>query len=94
MKILALEVEKQGLTSEDFEPYLEDEARKLWELKMAGAVRECYFRADRKTAVLVLECGNVDAAREIVSELPLVKAGLIHFDFIALKPYSGFERLF
>ena len=94
MKILALEFETPGLSSDAFAPHLEDEARALWALHQSGIVRESYFREDRQTAVLVLECESVTHAQQILSGLPLVQRQLIHFELIPLKPYSGFSRLF
>jgi hypothetical protein len=57
-------------------------------------IRELYFRADRHAAVLVLECASTEEAQSVLSTLPLVAAGLIHFDLIPLAPYPGFARLF
>jgi len=94
MKILAMEVEVEGLNPEQFEPHLKAEARRAWELYQSGTIRELYFRADRSEAVLILECGSVSEAQQSLASLPLVRAGLIHFDVIPLLPYPGFERLF
>jgi hypothetical protein len=94
MKILAIEKEGPGLTSQDFEPHLKAEAAKVWELQQADTLRELYFRQDRPEAVLILECASVEAARQTLDSLPLVQAGLITFDLIPLKPYPGFSRLF
>jgi hypothetical protein len=94
MKILAMEVEVPGVTGEKFRPYLEAEAARVWELYQAGVVRELYFRPDRHTAVLMLECVEPDAAYQALSSLPLVRAGLITFEVIPLAPYDGFARLF
>jgi hypothetical protein len=94
MKILALEKELPGATAEAFRPLLEDEARRVWELLQSGLLREIHFDAIRHTAVIVLECGDVDEARALLSGLPLVAAGLIDFDIIPLAPYDGFARLF
>jgi hypothetical protein len=93
MKLLALEREITG-ESETFQPFLKAEAVRVWELYQSGLLREVYFRADQHTAVLVLECMDEAAARDILDTLPLVKAGLIMFDIIPLVPYSGFARLF
>lgn len=84
----------QGVTEEDYRPHLKKEAARVLELYQADVVREIYFREDRPTAVLVLECGSVEAVSEVLSTLPLVKAGLITFDIIPLAPYPGFYRLF
>ena len=94
MKILALEKEAPHAQSADFKPHLGGEAAKVYELYLAGVVRESYFNATDHTAVLMLECAGVDEARQVVGGLPLVKAGLITFDLIPLVPYSGFSRLF
>lgn len=94
MKIIALEIEMPGSTADDFRKYSEAEARKAWELQQQGFIREIYFRADETSAVLVLEAENVDQARQILNELPLVNHGLIRFELIPLRAYSGFQRLF
>lgn len=94
MKILALEQELPGATAEQFRRYAKDEARQVWALVKAGVIRESYFRVNRNEAVLVLECPSVEAAREALSTLPFVQNRLITFELIALKAYSGFERLF
>jgi hypothetical protein len=94
MKILALERELPGATTECFEPLLKDEARCVWRLQQSGVVREIYFHAEQHTAILVLECANMEDARFLLAPLPLVKAGLIDFDLIPLAPYDGFARLF
>ncbi|MBE0703145.1 MAG: superoxide dismutase [Afipia sp.] len=94
MKILALEREVPGVAPNAFAPHLRTEARCVWELQQAGIIREIYFDRDAHTAVLMLECADADEARRILSGLPLVQAGLITFDVMALAPYSGFARLF
>lgn len=94
MKILAMEIETEGVRPEQFQPHLKAEARRVWELYQSGAIRELYFRADRSEAVLILECEDVAVAQETLSSLPLVQAGLIRFEVIPLVPYPGFARLF
>jgi muconolactone delta-isomerase len=94
VKILALERDVPGITAEACRPYLQAEAARAWELYQAGVLRELYFRQDRTSAVLILECAGAEAARDVLDSLPLVKAGLIAFDIIPLRPYPGFARLF
>ena len=94
MKILAIEHEISGTPPAAFQPLLEAEARRAWELLQAGVIRELYFRQERSEAVLVLECAGVAEAQEALNSLPLVAAGLITFKIIALRAYPGFERLF
>jgi hypothetical protein len=94
MKIIAIEKERAGRTQGDFEPFLRDEAYHLWQLYNTEVVREVYFRTDEHNAVLIMECGSLIEAKEIIAEFPLVKNNLIEFELIPLKPYDGFERLF
>jgi hypothetical protein len=94
MKILAMAKDAPGTTPEDFQPYLELEAKSVWELYKNGIVREMYFRQESPDAVLVLECEDLSQAEMALDELPLVKQGLIEFNCIGLVPYPGFERLF
>ena len=94
MKILALEQEVAGITDEQYQPHLNAEAARVWELYQAGVIRETYFRQDRTSAVLVLECADVEDASRALATLPLVRAGLISFELIPLLPYPGFSRLF
>jgi hypothetical protein len=94
MKILAMEVGEEDVGPEQFAPHLEAEARRVWDLYQNGAIRELYFRSDRSEAVLILECADVAEAQQTLATLPLVQAGLIHFELIPLVPYPGFARLF
>ncbi|NQT25233.1 superoxide dismutase [candidate division KSB1 bacterium] len=94
MKILALEKEIPNTKDSDYQPHLKAEAYRVWELNQDNIIREIYFREDFSAAVLMLECPNVQEAEKHLQTLPLVKAGLIEFELIPLKPYPGFERLF
>ena len=94
MKILAIEHETTGVTVEDFQPHVRAEAARVWELQQAEIIREIYFRTDRAEAIIILECRDAAQADEVLKSLPLVKAGLITFEVIPLKPYPGLSRLF
>ncbi|HET6845937.1 MAG TPA: hypothetical protein VFH29_03835 [Anaerolineales bacterium] len=94
MKVLALEHDRPGATSADFAPHLDAEARAVWEMTQSGTIRETYFREDRSEAVILLEAPSTEAARTSLSQLPLVRQGLIEFEVIGLLPYPGFSRLF
>jgi muconolactone delta-isomerase len=94
MKILALEKEMPGVTEDAFKPYLKEEAARVWELYQAGTFRELYFRQDKSSAVLILECADIEEAKSLLNTLPLVREGMITFDVIPLVPYPGLARLF
>ena len=94
MKILAIEKQVPGITAQQFQPHLEAEAERVWDLYQVGTLREFHFRQDQTTAVLVLEYASVEEAQQVLDTLPLVREGLIVFDVIPLRPYPGFARLF
>ena len=94
MKVLALEKECAGATAADYQKHGKTEALRVWDLYQSGKIREIYFRGDRKSAVVILECKDTKEAEKVLSSLPFVKNNLIHFDIIPLIPYPGFERLF
>ncbi len=94
MKVLALGRDLVAPDDPRFAELRGAEARAVWELNQADVLREVYFRADRPNAVLVFEVADLAAARAAIDSLPLVKAGLIDFDLVPLKPYPGFARLF
>lgn len=94
MKIIAIEKELSDSTPELFKEFSEHEALEAWNLYQDGFIREMYFRADKSSAILILESSNLVEANEILQRLPFVKRGLITFDLIPLKPYPGFSRLF
>jgi hypothetical protein len=56
--------------------------------------QEVAMRADHSEAALVLECEDVESARQVLASLPLMEYGLIEFELIPLVAYPGFARLF
>jgi hypothetical protein len=94
MKILAFEVELPGVNPDDYARFSEEEARQVWGLIQEEKIREIYFRRDQNSAVIMLECKDLDEAQGILNTLPFLKNGLIRFDLVPLKPYPGLERLF
>jgi hypothetical protein len=94
MKILAIAKILPDAAPEKIKQNLKVETAKAWEFYMAGVFREMYIRTDFPSAVLMLECANVEAAREALAELPLVEENLIDFDLIPLGPFDCLPLLF
>jgi hypothetical protein len=94
VKILAIECENEAANTDLFQRYAQEEARRAWEMYQAGIIRELYFRSDRQTAVLILECDSIEEAKGALANLPFVREKLIGFELIPLRAYSGFARLF
>jgi hypothetical protein len=92
MKILAIEKDVEGVDWENEQETLENEAKVVYLLSCEGLIREIYF-TENKIAVLILECENIAKASEVLNTLPLVKKGLIAFDVMELRPYTGIDRI-
>jgi hypothetical protein len=95
VKVLAMGRARGGAGWEDIVPYVSEEARHVWELYESDQVREFYLRADDLPGVvLILECDDLAEAEQIVAALPVLKAGLLDFEVIPLRPYVGLRQLF
>jgi predicted aconitase with swiveling domain len=94
MKILAISHDVPGAEWSGRESLLREEAKKIWELHTSDIIREIFFTAPDRKAVIMMEHDSVVAAARILSELPLVRAKLIEFTIVQLTAYDGYERLF
>ena len=94
MRILAIEREQTTPVHANLHDLLRDEAAALWELHQRDIIRELWFTANDRHAIIMLECPNAIEARKHLATLPLVRTGLIDFTLHELRSYDGFERLF
>jgi hypothetical protein len=94
LKFLTLEVENYPVKWNEVDhDLLEAEARYVFDLQQADLIRQVYFRADTRSAVIEWESDSIDNVTQALSAFPLVQANFIHFEVIPLMPYSGFNRL-
>ena len=95
VKVLAVGHAQSGVGWEHIAPYVGEEARHVWELYESDRVREFYLRADHQPGVvLIFECDDATEAERLVAELPIVRAGLLNFEVVPLRPYAGLRQLF
>lgn len=94
MRILALEHDLPGAPRPDLRDILRAEAAAVWDLQKHGFLREIWFTAGRRRAVIILECTGAPEARSFLATLPLVREGLSEFEVLELSAYDGYERLF
>ena len=89
MRFLVLMRDASGVTSSDFDSHREPEKQQVYKLIEKGIISEIYFRDDRDDAVLLLECKNRDKAKEYLSTLPMIEAGLLEYELIGLLDYPS-----
>ena len=94
MKIFAISKEQPEVTREALQPYFVAEAKAAWDLYVGGAVRELYSRTDRPGVVIVLEAESVEDARQVLSTLPMMQAGLTDFEYLPVGAFNSFALLF
>lgn len=94
MKILALAQPLQQPDPAQLMPTIIAETQRAWALMQQNVIREIYVRADSPLTVVMLECASADKARQILSEMPLAKAGVITFEIIPLAPFNALQVLF
>ena len=92
MKILAIENEISGVDWSGSSNLLIQEAQYIFDLTQRNIIKEIYFN-EENCAVIIIECADIESANLFLSDLPLVKAGLIKFNIMELRPYTGFDRL-
>jgi hypothetical protein len=94
MKVLAImRPAREGDLRREVMAAADHELATLWELYTEGVVREMYSPGGLG-AVLVLEVGTLDDARERLSRLPLIERGLMSLEVLELAPFRAMQMLF
>ncbi len=94
MKVLVTLQPTEGIKPEDLRAHVVEENQVVWELYKVGIIREMYFRGDGRGAIFVLESASIDAAKEALSPLPMLRDGLLIAEFIGLNPFTQLEYAF
>jgi hypothetical protein len=94
MKVIAYDEFKPGVTMETIQPKLAEEVAHAWRLWKQGVVRENYSRVDEPGVVLVLEVENQAAAKRLLDEFPMSKAGFIEWHCIPVTVPFPLEAMF
>jgi hypothetical protein len=91
VKLLAvLTAVERADSRELFQAHGREELVHLWGLYEEGLVREMYQRAG-PGAVLVLEAPDMEHARRLLNELPLLAAGAVECELLELRPFAAYR---
>jgi hypothetical protein len=69
------------------------EVRDTVRLYLDGKIQQWYARADGRGVVFILNVNSVADAKALTDTLPLEKAGLVTFDYMALTPLTPLRLL-
>ena len=94
MPFLILARIASGVSTEQVLPYIKAEAEAVWQCYAAEIVRSFYYIADMSGAVLLCEASDLQAMQAIAAEFPMAKAGVLAFEILPLKSYTGLATLF
>ncbi|MEL7241387.1 MAG: superoxide dismutase [Cyanobacteria bacterium J06641_2] len=94
MKVLVIWRVKEDADLSQIERMLLEEERFAWRSYLSDELRE-HYESDMPTpAISILEAESVDAAKEQLKGLPILKAGLMTAEFFPLRPFKNWEVLF
>lgn len=94
MQFLVIARVAEGVSIEQVVTHVKAEAEAVWQKYSAEIVRSIHYIADMSGAVLMCEAANLEAMQEITAQFPMAKAGVLNFEILPLKPYTGLESLF
>jgi hypothetical protein len=92
-RVLAIDRAGARFNAEELVSLVAGGAARAWSLWKAGIIREHYLRTDRPGVALVLEVPGVASAQAVLSDLPLVRSGVIEFECLSLGAFMGFDAL-
>ena len=92
-RVLAIGRLTKPPTTADFQSIMPGEVRDTVELYLAGKIADWYVTKDAPGVVFILDVRSVDEARDLTKALPLVKAGLMQFQFTPLGPLAPLKLL-
>ncbi len=85
----------QGVTDSQISALDKEESLAVWQNYQTGLFSQMFDRENKVGgAAIILRADNIDDARAIVNELPLIKNKLIDYDLIPVHHFFPFEALF
>ena len=70
-----------------------DEVRATLKLYLDGKIQQWYARADGRGVIFILNVTDASAAKALMDDLPLAKANLANYEYIALGPLTPLRAL-
>ncbi len=91
--ILTILIVKPDAQRPDIMNVMPNEVRDTLKLYLDGKIQQWWARGDGRGVVFVLNCATVAEAKAITDTLPLSKANLATFDYVALTPLTPLRML-
>ena len=94
MKILALWRLTDNADMDEIVKLLEDEERYAWNNYLSGVLREHYESDLPVPAISIIEADDIEHAKELFKNLPIMKAGYLEPQYYPLQPFKNWDVLF
>ena len=72
---------------------LPEEVRATVRLYLDGRIQQWFSRSDGHGVVFIINAPDADAARALMEQLPLARAGLVNLEYTGLGPLSPLRTL-
>ncbi len=69
-------------------------AKVVWELYVAGMIREMYVREDNRGTVFIAEADDVTSIRDALAATPLIQTGQVVGEIVGLMPFAPLATAF
>ena len=87
MRIIAIAHRSNKHKAEDFAPHLDADFSHVMKLYTEEKIRDMYHRSDGGGVVFIMEAKSEKEASNILGDLPLVKLGMLSFDFYGIRSF-------
>lgn len=94
MRYLALLTLATDKTTEQAMAYLVPELKHVWESYKTGRLREICFSHSPPVVSIFYEVPDLAAVHAELDALPMIQAGMLDRQVVALEPFVQFEALF
>jgi hypothetical protein len=92
-EVLVIQTPRQGVTFQQFMPFMPAEIRATVTLYLNGKIRQWYSRGDGKGVIFLVDAKTEDEARTIMETLPLAKEHLWDTEYIPVGPLMPLRAL-
>jgi hypothetical protein len=92
-KVIAIAKRGPGTPGQSLQDLLPQEVRDTVSLYLDGKIEQWFMQQDGAGPVFLMNSRSVEDARAQMAQLPLVKARMLEFDFIAVGPLSPLRVL-
>ena len=92
-KVFAIAKRGPGTPGQSLPALLPQEVRDTVTLYLDGKIEQWWIQQDGGGPVFLMSARTVDEARALTAQLPLVKARMLEFDFVAVGPLSPLRVL-